>query len=111
MKFQALDLETTGLSFKKDKILGIGVGDTYYTKDFPKLEGAFSAHNFKFETNFLRTAGISVDLQFDTLLMASVLIDRPADLDLGTVANYYLGTESWKSDTDKLFKKKNWVEL
>lgn len=110
MQFTAVDIETTGLSFKKDRILGIGTGDAYSTQ-LTSTNKPATAHNGRFEYKFLREAGLPFDWGFDTLLAASVLIDRPADLDLGTVANFYLGTESWKSDTDKLFKKKNWVEL
>ena len=111
MKYTAVDLETTGLSFKKDRILGIGVGSQYYTTNIPLLNEKYTAHNHKFEKKFLRAAGIDIDIGFDTLLASSILIDRPKDLDLASVAQHYLGMESWKSDTDKLFKKKNWVEL
>lgn len=110
MQFTAIDIETTGLSFKKDRILGIGTGSEYSTQLMGTTAPA-TAHNGRFEYKFLKEAGLPFDWGFDTLLAASVLIDRPADLDLGTVAKYYLGMESWKSDTDKLFKKKNWVEL
>src|SRR5271165_3704540 len=70
-----------------------------------------TAHNGRFEMKFMRQAGLSFDWQMDTLLAASILIDRPQKLDLASVAQHYLGMESWKSDTDKLFKKKNWVQL
>lgn len=106
-----VDIETTGLSFMKDRILGIGYGDTYLPSPSRPVPGALTAHNFKFEHKFFKKNNIPANIQFDTLLAASILIDRPPDLDLGTVANYYLGWESWKSDTDKLFKKKNWVQL
>jgi DNA polymerase I len=117
LKYVAVDIETTGLSFKKDKILGVGIGDTYHTEYFGgsgeigKLCFPATAHNGKFELKHLRAAGIPFDWQMDTLLAASILINRPKDLDLASVAQYYLGMESWKSDTDKLFKKKNWVQL
>ena len=114
MKYTAIDIETSGLSFKKDRILGIGIKDKYYTgKDaaFEEIYGSLTAHNKKFEEKFFRAAGIKAEIGFDTLLAASILIKRPKDLDLASVAEYYLNMPSWKSDTDKLFKKKNWVEL
>ena len=114
MKFTAVDIETTGLSFKKDRILGIGVGSTYQklNERHQAIEVyPATAHNGRFEYKFLRENNIGFNWQFDTLLAASVLLKRPQDLDLGSVAQYYLGMESWKSETDKLFKKKNWVEL
>lgn len=114
MKYIAVDIETTGLSFKKDRILGIGVGEEYNSvkeTNYAALCKLHTAHNGRFEYKFMRANDLPFNWEMDTLLATSVLLDRPIDLDLGTVANYYLGTESWKSDTDKLFKKKNWVEL
>lgn len=116
MKYIALDIETDGLSFKKNKILGIGIGDQYYTENDPLYfkmvpQSPATAHNGRFEYKFMKENGLPWYWAFDTLLAASILIDRPKDLDLASVASYYLGMESWKSDTDKLFKKKNWVEL
>jgi DNA polymerase-1 len=113
MKYTAVDIETTGFSFKKDRILGIGVDNEYHTQEEQlwAIDKPATAHNGKFEVKFLRANNIPFDWQFDTLLAASILIDRPKDLDLASVAQHYLGMESWKSDTDKLFKKKNWVQL
>jgi DNA polymerase I len=111
MKYVAVDIETTGLSFKKDRILGIGIGDQYYTDLNHVPQSPATAHNGRFEYKFMKENNLPWYWAFDTLLAASVLIDRPADLDLASVAQHYLGMESWKSDTDKLFKKKNWVQL
>jgi len=111
IKYISVDIETTNLSFNTGRILGIGVGESFNTesKAIPPLPA--TAHNGKFEAKWLRKANIPFDWAFDTLLAASILIDRPIDLDLASVAQHYLGMESWKSDTDKLFKKKNWVQL
>jgi len=110
-KFLPVDIETSGLSFNRDYILGIGAGEVYDTKSkaIPPLPA--SCHNGRFEYKFMKRAGIPLYWEFDTLLAASILIERPADLDLYSVAEYYLGMESWKDETDKLFKKKNWMEL
>jgi DNA polymerase I-like protein with 3'-5' exonuclease and polymerase domains len=113
MKFTAIDIETTSLQFKTGRILGVGVIDKYYTMGelAPIGLDPHTAHNGKFEYKYLRANNFPFNWQFDTLLASSILIDRPQDLDLASVAQHYLGMESWKSDTDKLFKKKNWVEL
>src|ERR1700679_2739141 len=115
MKYVAIDVETTGLSFKKDKLLGIGIKDRYYVEPSEGVPADYllpaTAHNGKFEAKFLRANDLPFDWQFDTLLASSILINRPKDLDLASVAQHYLGMESWKSDTNKLFKKKNWVQL
>lgn len=113
--FLPVDIETTSLDFNRGRILGVGYGNTYTTTDVASTPYPFNfpctAHNGRFETKWLRKAHTPFNWQFDTLLATSILIDRPQDLDLASVAEYYLGTESWKSDTDKLFKKKNWVQL
>lgn len=109
--FLPVDIETTSLNFNTGRILGIGIGETYNTESraIPPLPA--TAHNGRFEARWLRKANIPFYWEFDTLLAASILIDRPVDLDLASVAQHYLGMDSWKSDTDKLFKKKNWVQL
>jgi DNA polymerase-1 len=111
MKFLPVDIETTGLQFNTGRILGIGYGETYNVgaNSLPPLPA--TCQNGKFEYKWLKKASVPFDWQFDTLLAASILINRPDALDLGTLAAYYLGWETWKSDTDKLFKKKNWVAL
>jgi DNA polymerase I len=111
MRFTAIDIETTSLQFKTGRILGVGVIDKYYTASAPIGLDPHTAHGGKFEYKYLRANNFPFNWQFDTLLASSILIDRPQDLDLASVAQHYLGMESWKSDTDKLFKKKNWVEL
>lgn len=105
-----VDIETTGLSFMKDRILGVGYG-TEYLPPSTQYPGALTAQNMKFEYRFFKKAGVKADIQFDTMLAASLLIDRPESLDLASLAEHYLGWESWKGATDKLFKKKNWVQL
>lgn len=111
MKYIPVDIETTSLQFMTGRILGIGYGDTYTPSPSVSVPGALTAHNMKFEYKWFKKHGIQADIQFDTLLAASILINRPQDLDLASVAEYYLKMPSWKSETDKLFKKKNWVEL
>lgn len=106
-----VDIETTSLDFNRGQILGIGYGEVYNEngKTLPPLPAA--AQNGRFEYKYFKRAGIPFNWAFDTLLAASVLIDRPESLDLYSLAQYYLGMEPWKDETDKLFKKKNWIEL
>jgi DNA polymerase-1 len=113
LNYTAIDIETTSLQFKTGRILGVGVVDQYYKAGDVAPIGLepHTAHNGKFEYKYLRANNFPFNWQFDTLLASSILIDRPQDLDLASVAQHYLGMDSWKSDTDKLFKKKNWVEL
>jgi len=113
LKFSAIDIETTSLNFKTGRILGVGVIDKYYGSGEVAPIGLepHTAQNGRFEYKYLRANNFPFNWQFDTLLASSILIDRPQDLDLASLAQHYLGMESWKADTDKLFKKKNWVEL
>lgn len=106
-----VDIETTSLDFNRGHILGIGAGENYSetARSIPPLPA--SCQNGRFEWKWLKKHNIPFNWAFDTLLAASILIDRPESLDLGTLASYYLGMPSWKDETDKLFKKKNWYDL
>lgn len=107
-----LDIECTGLDFNRDNLLGVGLGTNFHKGSYSFTSVPVTCQNFRYEYKFIKKhLGIEIDCQFDTLLSASILIDRPTDLDLGTLASYYLGMADWKSDTDKLFKKKGWVQM
>lgn len=111
MKYTPLDIETTGLDFNRGKILGIGVQDIFIRNtDIGLVRQPMTTQNGKFEYKWLRKNGIHFDYAFDTMLSASVLIDRPDSLSLDSLAAHYLGIQSWKDDTNKMFKKKNWAE-
>jgi DNA polymerase I len=109
MDFTPCDIETSGLKFYEHRILGVGFNDTYSIKNVPS--GPCVAHNGKFETKFFKQNNIPFQWEFDTFLAPSVLLDRPESLKLDSVAHYYLGVESWKDETSKLMKKKNWEEI
>lgn len=110
-KFLPVDIETTSLDFNRGRILGIGYGESYHEngKSLPPLPA--TAQNGRFEYKYFKRAGIVFDWAFDTLLSASILINRPESLDLYSLAQHYLNMAPWKDETDKLFKKKNWVQL
>lgn len=121
-QYLPVDIETSSLDFNRGRILGIGYGEIYneirliygdinspVSASIPPLSA--TAQNGRFEYKWLKKAGVPFYWEFDTLLAASILIDRPEDLDLGSLARHYLGAKDWKDDTNKLFKKKNWVEL
>lgn len=110
MKYIPLDIETTGLDFNRGKILGIGLGTTFHRKENIHVEGPATTQNGKFEYKWLRKNGVQFDFAFDTMLSASLLINRPESLSLDSLAAHYLGIQSWKDDTNKMFKKKNWAE-
>lgn len=117
-----IDIETTGLNFKTDKILCCGVKindeDTlYFDQDqfifnspteklfFPLIrdnrDAEFIFHNGSFDTKFLRANGFPlIKNTHDTMIMASLLKDRPKKLSLDALASYYLGLPSWKEDLD-----------
>lgn len=91
-----IDLETTGLDFNRDSIIGIGVGNQF-VKDVLEIPTQATYHNGKFDQKFLRTRGLSLPYTFDTMLAASLLLDRPESLSLDSLAAHYLGIQSWKS--------------
>jgi len=102
-----LDLETTGLSFKKDRILGVGTDTGFHTNlDEVKKElqenNELVGQNIKFDIKFLRAQGIECKAGFDTMLAASLLPDRPEKLDLETLALHYIPhQEKWKHTVNR----------
>lgn len=109
-QFLAFDIETTGLNYEKDTILCTGFSNTNY---FTSNEEAISyinqindsctltCHNGSFDIKFLwKQAGLdpSIVPQFDTMIAAYLLKDRPMKLSLDSLVSYYLGLPSWKDD-------------
>ncbi len=116
-KLCAIDCETTGLSWYKDQLLGVGVysGDThaqYYGEGrFKELINTLSvmsdhgfkfvAHNSKFDWWFLRKADIIKDdfnFYFDTRLARPLLADQTASSRLESMCAHYLKTIPWKDE-------------
>jgi DNA polymerase-1 len=106
MKLKGVDIETTGLSFNRDKIILTGVGQGYKTQgDTFAIPEAIVGHNFKFDAKFLtrdlphgqRDDRWFKSYAFDTMLAASCLIDRPEKLSLDSCAKHYLNIDTWKS--------------
>lgn len=111
-KLAVIDVETTGLDFIKDKILGIGIwveqGGKYFT-DLPKAKAAidslrnksyqFSAHNQKFDWKVLHKNGLIDEtfvFHFDPKLASPLLEDRPGSNGLEAMASFYNKTFPWK---------------
>jgi len=107
----ALDIETTGLDSRKDRILGIGVWSPTYSNyfidilEFKKWADLFKSANYilhrgAFDISFLRNNGVDVrnNWAYDTRSMASVLTPRPESLGLEYLAEVYLGQASYKLD-------------
>lgn len=103
-KYIGVDIETTGLDFTSDRILCIGFSDGQYYDIYPynitKPKNATIAyHNGSFDTKFLRAQGvIELPNEFDTMIAAYLLKDRPTKLSLDSLVSYYLGLPSWKDD-------------
>lgn len=114
-RFLAVDIETNSLDWLTGKILSIGFSDKYYFceaeqgPDFIKLAGDYLAaksienmivwQNGSFDVKFLWANGVvECENQFDTMIAAYLLTDRPIRLGLDSLASYYLGLGSWKED-------------
>lgn len=121
MKLVACDIETTGLNFKTDQILGVAVAwreegsikASYYT-DLESSElrellatSLLVGHNFKFDYKFLRAAGVVQPLNSEHLLhvgrrpgawhdtkLMSTLLDENTPHDLKWLSARWLGRKS-----------------
>jgi DNA polymerase-1 len=111
----AIDIETTGLSSFKDRILGIGVYSPSFNRYFSTVADfsdwlraspnvVFVAHNGSFDVTFLKRAGVDVTdrWRMDTRSLASILVPRPISLGLEHLAEIYLGQAPYKLDRTKM---------
>lgn len=101
-----VDLETTGLDPHNDRIIGVGINGLFeHEIDWAAhlLRGQkITCHNGSFDIKFLWANGIDVDLEFDTMLAAYLLPNRPESLSLGSCAEYYLKQSAdWKQTLKK----------
>ncbi len=106
--FVALDCETTGLDWLTDKLLCVGFSDGTYCLGARGVQDKLNSikasgsilvgQNLSFDTKFLWANGIEVENEFDTMVAAYLLTERPIRLGLDSLASYYLGIASWKSD-------------
>lgn len=120
-KFIALDIETSGLDFQRDRIICVGFSDGHYFGNEPFILGLGNVEydgtriqkhinklkqagytlvfqNGSFDVKFLRRWGVTVENEFDTMIAAYLLTDKPGKLSLDSLASYYLGIVSWKQD-------------
>ncbi|KKN47022.1 hypothetical protein LCGC14_0667140 [marine sediment metagenome] len=114
-KYVAIDLETTGLSFAKDKILTLGISDLKQNIVFDVGAGGIDwkrifkvlytrklvAHNAMFEMRFLRTIGIDIEdcLVGDTKIM-QFLLNPMGATSLGFITQVEFGY-SYKDTIDR----------
>jgi len=107
--YYAIDCETTGLSFKKDKLLGIGYfrpDESGYLTEPSAIKTWLEKHkdddfifqNGKFDQKFIAVSQLSglPRVSFDTMLAAYLDPAKPSSLSLGSLVEHYLGLPSWK---------------
>ena len=106
MKLIALDIETTGLNPRKDRIHGIGIAtseteakyllpdDNHVREYLSNPEHHIVGHNIRFDLKFLINAGFVVKCQvWDTKMMAQ-LLNENQELGLKPLSEKYFGKES-----------------
>lgn len=114
----SVDVETTGLDYMSDVLLGLGYwypSSQKYLTDIKDIKQFFEEHkndhfiwqNGKFDQKFIKkTCDVWVRNDFDTLLAASLLPDKPDSLSLDNLVAHYLGFPSWK-DKEFILDLKN----
>lgn len=100
-----VDLETTGLDPHTDRVLGYGINDLFETdREWAShlLKGkGITCHNGSFDVKFLWANGVEgVHVEFDTMIAAYLLKDRPESLSLKACAAHYLGVSGDWKDVD-----------
>lgn len=111
-KLAVIDIETSGLDFTKNIILGIGiwVGDKgkYFTDQAEakraidrliSLGYEFAAHNQKFDWKFLAKAGIishPFRFHYDAKIAVPLLLEKSGSNSLENMASFYNRTLPWK---------------
>jgi len=103
MKLIAVDVETTGLNTRKDRLHGIGIAfeedNTVYGQTPPPTDCAWIGHNLRFDLKFLLGSGHKTPAQFwDTKLLAQI-INENQELGLKPLSLKYLGP--WALDNKK----------
>lgn len=119
----AADIETSGYYWWSDDeviMLGLYHPDTGAAAIIPKhalknprvreqlrllaSRTRWEGHNFKFDTHFLRKAGIPVRYDDDTMLMHYVLDERRGTHGLKQLASHVFGAPDWEADLKKYLR-------
>ncbi|NBU33841.1 hypothetical protein EBZ38_03350 [bacterium] len=105
-KIIALDIETTGLNPRKDKIHGVGVAKSVTEVDYLDVnhnglreylanpENHIVGHNIRFDLKFLIHAGVTINCNiWDTKLLAQ-LLNENQELGLKPLSQKYFGSSA-----------------
>lgn len=110
--YAVLDLETSGLDYTRDRILCAVVaagsriwvipGPVLYTGGFRRALRAcparWSAHNAKFDRNFLLAhLGVALEVRFDTMLASYLLDERSGRHGVKEIAARRYGAPDWEA--------------
>lgn len=125
-KLLACDIETTGLSARRDRILSLGIA--YGTNKAVVIEGhdierpevlslfqdastTFVWHNGKYDAEFMQQAGIPARVDEDTMLMHYSLDENKRTHDLGQLATELLGAPDYKKQFREKLGPKRWAGI
>jgi DNA polymerase I-like protein with 3'-5' exonuclease and polymerase domains/uracil-DNA glycosylase len=109
----AFDIETTGLDPWQDRILtvqfsgeeGTGIAIPWDILTVDDWRNVFDGkrlitQNGTFDTRFLLTRGIFVQIHEDTMLMHSLIDETPGTHSMENMSNKYLGIDKWGESVD-----------
>lgn len=121
-KIVGADIETTGLNFRRDDILVLGiayeknkvfvVSPEFIRRDLFLVQGLqWVWQNGKFDSHFLRRRGLPAKVHHDTMLQSYALNEQGGIHDLEQLSTRLLGAPTYKHKAQKLAGKKGFANL